>query len=337
MNIGVAIPFYQREPGILPRALASIRDQHLPPSVQVEVIVVDDQSPVPAAAEMAAFTDTDRILWHWITQTNAGPGAARNTGIDWLDGKDIRYLAFLDSDDEWRPDHLSNAVHALEAGGDFYFSDHSRTGDCDSYFDEDENVRAAMHRITAVDTTPVAGGVRMFGPGAINDAMLESYLSQTSTVVLRRAALGDLRFDPELRHAGEDYMLWLQLTLRGARICISDDRAVVCGTGINMYHGSYDWDSQDVLNRLSSEIVFHRKLDKLPLGAARAKMLSKYQEVRRLYAYLLLRKLAKRDLPFRTGLSQVMRHDPLLAVQAPLLIARFRRQDRRRLALSDDG
>lgn len=335
MNVGVVIPFYQREPGILPRALASIRGQRLPPGVQVEVIVVDDQSPVPAAAEMAAFTDSDRIRWHRIAQPNAGPGAARNTGIDWLNGKDLRYLAFLDSDDEWRPDHLAHALAALEAGGDFYFSDHSRTGDCDSYFNEDKNVRATMQGIKAVHAVLDRGGARMFAPGAINHAMLENYLSQTSTVVLRHTALGGLRFDPELRHAGEDYMLWLQLTLNGARICISDGIEVVCGTGINMYHGSYDWDSRDVLIRLSSEIVFHQKLDRLPLGAARPEMLRKFQEVRRLYAYLLLRKLAKRNLPARTGLSRVMRHDPLLAVQSPLLIARFLLQDRRRPAMSD--
>ncbi|MBB1499145.1 glycosyltransferase family 2 protein [Paracoccus sp. MC1862] len=335
MNVGVVIPFYQREPGILPRALTSIRSQRLPPDIQVEVIVVDDHSPVPAAEEMSAFADSDLIRWHVISQPNAGPGAARNTGIDWLESKDIRYLAFLDSDDEWRPDHLINALTALEGGGDFYFSDHSRTGDCDSYFNDDKDVRPTMHGIKAAHVMLDGGGARIFAPNAINDAMLENYLSQTSTVVLRRAALGNLRFDPELRHAGEDYMLWIQLALNGVRICISDEIEVVCGTGINMCHGSYDWDSKDALTRLSGEIVFHQKLNRLSLGTARSKVRKKLQECRRIYAYLLLRQMAKRNLPARTGLSQVMRHDPLLAVQAPLLIARFLLQDRRRLALSD--
>lgn len=337
MNVGVVIPFYQREPGILPRALASIRNQHLPSGVRLEVVVVDDQSPVPAAAEMAAFTDSDRIRWHLISQPNGGPGAARNTGIDWLDGKEIRYLAFLDSDDEWRPDHLANALAALEAGGDFYFSDHSRTGSWCSYFNEDRYVRATLAGIEATPMVPEEGGaVRIFAPGTINHAMLQNYLGQTSTVVLRRATLGDLRFDPELRHAGEDYMLWIQLALKGARICISDEIEVACGAGINMCFGSYDWNSRDVLMRLASEIVFHRKLDGLPLGGARGKVLERLQRYRRLYAYLLLRQVAKRRLPARTGLSRVMRHDPLLPVQAPLLIARFLLRDRRRLALSRD-
>lgn len=335
MNVGVVIPFYQRERGILPRALSSIRGQLLPPGVQVEVIVIDDSSPVPAAEEMATFSNDDRIRWNYIFQSNAGPGAARNMGIDWLDRKDIRYLAFLDSDDEWRPSHLANAIAALESGGDFYFSDHSRTLDCESYFNEDKNVRSTLHGINSTYTVPSGVNARIFAPNSINDAMLENYLSQTSTIVLRRTTLGNFRFDPELRHAGEDYMLWLQLALNGARICISYEIEVVCGTGINMYHGSYDWDSKDILVRLSSEIVFHRKLNRLPLGAAQAKVQRKFQECRRLYSYLLFRKMAKRSLSARTGLAQVMRHDPLLAIQAPLLIARFLLQDRRRLALSD--
>lgn len=336
MNLGVVIPFYQCESGILPRALTSIQEQRLPPGVRIEVIVVDDQSPVPAAEEMAAFADSDCIHWHMISQVNAGPGAARNTGIDWLDGKDIRYLAFLDSDDEWKPDHLANALAALEEGGDFYFSDHSRTNDCDSHFNEEKNVRATLNRIEAESMVLDGSRTQIFASHAIDDAILESYLGQTSTVVLRREALGHLRFDPELRYAGEDYMLWIQFALAGARICISHEVEVICGTGINMCHGSYDWDSKDVLNRLSGEIIFRQKLNKLPLGKARTKLLAKLQECRRLYAYLLLRQLAKRNLPAQTGLSRVIHRDPLLILQAPLLIARFLLLDRRRLALSDN-
>lgn len=334
MKVGIVIPFYQRSSGILPRALNSIREQVLPPGTELEVVVIDDQSPIPAKAEMAGFDASERIRWHRLEQPNGGPGAARNTGIDWLDDDDIDYLAFLDSDDEWRPDHLANALAALQAGGDFYFSDHSRTGDCRSYFNDDRNVRETMRGITADPAGVEINGARLFTPNSINDAMLENYLSQTSTVVLRRTALGSLRFDPELRNAGEDYMLWLQLALGGARICISDRIAVACGAGINMYHGSYDWDSTIILMRLSSEIAFHRKLQKLPLGKARANVQKKFQECRRLYAYLLLKRAATRTLPASTGLSTVMRHDPLLVAQAPLLVAQFVLRDRRRLVTS---
>ena len=38
-----------------------------------------------------------------IVQPNGGPGSARNTGLDSAP-PDTRYIAFLDSDDEWTPD-----------------------------------------------------------------------------------------------------------------------------------------------------------------------------------------------------------------------------------------
>ena len=52
--ITVVIPYFQREPGILARALASIAAQQACP-LSVHVIVVDDASPVPADAEIAGM------------------------------------------------------------------------------------------------------------------------------------------------------------------------------------------------------------------------------------------------------------------------------------------
>ena len=92
------------------------------------MIVVDDASPVPAADEMAALPAA--AMPHpvqVIRQPNAGPGGARNAGLDALPA-DARYVAFLDSDDEWSEDHLARAVAALQAGYDFYFADHIQLG-----------------------------------------------------------------------------------------------------------------------------------------------------------------------------------------------------------------
>ena len=50
----------------------------------------------------------DRIIG--IPQEHAGVSAARNTGIQHSSG---RLLAFLDSDDEWRPDKLNRQVRNI--------------------------------------------------------------------------------------------------------------------------------------------------------------------------------------------------------------------------------
>jgi|GEM_PF-1100331 len=66
-----------------------------------ELIVVDDGSTDGGMAALARFDDP-RI--RCLAQPNRGPGAARNTGMgaarhDWI--------AFLDADDLWMPDHLA--------------------------------------------------------------------------------------------------------------------------------------------------------------------------------------------------------------------------------------
>jgi succinoglycan biosynthesis protein ExoW len=43
--LAVIIPYYQRDPGILRRALDSVRGQDLPAALKVHVYLVDDGSP----------------------------------------------------------------------------------------------------------------------------------------------------------------------------------------------------------------------------------------------------------------------------------------------------
>ena len=49
-----------------------------------------------------------------LEQANAGPGAARNAGVEQARGE---FIAFLDADDEWLPDYLQESVTLLESLG----------------------------------------------------------------------------------------------------------------------------------------------------------------------------------------------------------------------------
>ncbi|MHC2422968.1 glycosyltransferase involved in cell wall biosynthesis [Sinorhizobium meliloti] len=108
-KLTVVIPYYQKEPGILRRALASVFAQTLE---DFHVLVIDDESPYPIADELAGLAQEERERITVIRQPNGGPGGARNTGLDNVPA-DSDFVAFLDSDDVWTPDHLLNAYQSM--------------------------------------------------------------------------------------------------------------------------------------------------------------------------------------------------------------------------------
>jgi glycosyltransferase involved in cell wall biosynthesis len=74
-----------------------------------ELVIVDDGSTDDTAARVGAFVDP-RI--RHVRQANHGPSHARNTGIARARG---RWIAFLDSDDEYRPRHLERRLRYVAA------------------------------------------------------------------------------------------------------------------------------------------------------------------------------------------------------------------------------
>ena len=103
VKISVIIPSYNRME-LLRRALKSVMAQVLAPS---EVIVVDDGSTDQTAAMVTREFPTVRL----ITQRNQGVSAARNRGIETSYGE---WISFLDSDDEWLPEKLSEQATLIQ-------------------------------------------------------------------------------------------------------------------------------------------------------------------------------------------------------------------------------
>ncbi len=92
----VVIPCHNGS-GTLREALTSVLSQSLRP---VRVILVDDGSTDGSAALVRTeFTDIEVIR-----QVNQGAAGARNTGVR---ASTAPYIAFLDADDAWEPEHLA--------------------------------------------------------------------------------------------------------------------------------------------------------------------------------------------------------------------------------------
>ena len=80
-----------------------------------EIIVVDDGSTDSTAQIVDSFISKEpRITL--IRQKNAGVSAARNAGFANSSGK---YIAYLDSDDVWKPNHLDLLLSRFEADKNF--------------------------------------------------------------------------------------------------------------------------------------------------------------------------------------------------------------------------
>lgn len=321
LRVAVVTPFYQTTPGLLTKALRSVFTQDLPPEVEVSVHVVDDASPSPAAPELEPFAPEERERIHLEVQENAGPGAARNTALDQLDPEQVDFVAFLDSDDEWRPQHLARALEALGKGFDFYFCDHTRFNSDTSYFLEAGRQSQAWREtrpefVTEIDPD---GPVLHVAHPHIFEAFLTEYLSQTSTVVYRFGKAASHRFNPEQRKAGEDFLFWLGL-LRAELQCVVDYRPEVhCGEGINLYASAYDFSSPKVVERVGYILLCNLKIKDDYWDYAQNKAFIQEQITRytRAYGYLFTRSLLMGQKPNLDLFRRIWRKAPGRALAVP--------------------
>ena len=109
-TVSVVIPTYDRA-DVLPRAMDSALGQTV---ADLELVVVDDGSTDDTEAVVADYDD-DRVRYV-AHERNRGANVARNTGVEAADGE---YVAFLDSDDEWKPTKLERQLDRLDGEDDW--------------------------------------------------------------------------------------------------------------------------------------------------------------------------------------------------------------------------
>lgn len=102
--VTVIIPTYKR-PRLVIQAISSVLKQTV---TDLEVLVVDDCSQDETRIVVESIPD---LRVHYVVhETNKGLPAVRNTGIRLARG---RYIAFLDDDDQWRPEKLERQLEVL--------------------------------------------------------------------------------------------------------------------------------------------------------------------------------------------------------------------------------
>ena len=165
-----------------------------------EVVLVNDGSPDTPELErvLAPYLEkhADQIVY--IRQENKRCAGARNTAIGRARGE---FLAFLDSDDVWLPDHLSAQMQLFEQDPtlDLVYANGLRVGD-------------PTRQIEFMTLCP------SHGPANFQALVMERCQISISTVVTRKVALVRAGLFDENLGRCDDYDMWLRAAFHGAKI-----------------------------------------------------------------------------------------------------------------------
>jgi len=302
-KVSVITPFFQRQPGLLRKAIESVAAQKNV-SAKVEVVVVDDGSPTTAESEVEGLALPPNVTVRIVKQSNRGCYPTCNVALNNV-GEDSDYIAFLDSDDVWFESHLANAIWALEKGYDWYFSDFYQLNQTVSAFRRGGRLNLADHKKLEPSEAIYDFSVDMF------DQVLKGNVLGTSTIVYSRAKLGDLRYLEDFRHTGAEYILWLNMAVRSNRIAFSMEPECRYGGGVNIFSEA-SWGTDKFLTVRQDEMKYRKYI----LGHftvsqdQRRHLKKKIQESRFNFCLAMIHNVLHNGMVAKSILMQQLRADP---------------------------
>lgn len=185
LKFSVIIPTYNRSDRIV-GAIRSILNQTY---ADFEIIVVDDGSTDDTQKIISTIEDP-RV--HYVFQSNKERGAARNTGTKLATGD---YITFLDSDDEFLPNHLETVNKFIQKhrGYDVF---------CTSY---------KMRSKEKTNSITMPDNIRL--------KLLKGNFLSCNGVFLPRKIANDFLFSEDRSMSGlEDWELWLRIASKKSMI-----------------------------------------------------------------------------------------------------------------------
>jgi glycosyltransferase involved in cell wall biosynthesis len=183
IDVSIITPYYNTEE-LFVETFVSLQAQSLQ---NWEWVIVDDGSTDEESVKRLAGVATKDERIRVIRQTNAGPGAARNTAFHNTSG---RYVCLLDSDDMVEPTYLEKCVWLLDSNPEFAF--------CNSL-----SVFCGEQEFLYVHNFERGKALLQANVGPINS-------------VIRRSAYADCGgFDESIRFGHEDWDFWLAMAKAG--------------------------------------------------------------------------------------------------------------------------
>ncbi|GER67490.1 putative teichuronic acid biosynthesis glycosyltransferase TuaG [Weizmannia acidilactici] len=180
-----------------------------------EMIVVDDGSTDDTVKKLLRLEAEDSRIRVEALQENGGAARARNIALNYAKG---RYVAFLDSDDRWKPEKLERQLGFMEKNGHaFTFTGYEMIG-------RDGNpLNKAVHAPSCVCYTD----------------MLKNSIIGCLTVMIDRGQLGHIQM-PNIR-TRQDYATWLSILKQGTAAYGLDENLAEYRVGNNASLSSNKW------------------------------------------------------------------------------------------------
>lgn len=201
-KITIIIPHFRRLNFTL-QALKSIKAQQGIEEEAIRIIVCDEEYSRETKRQLMKVCPKVSYLRN---RHREGPGGNRQTGLDKVTSK---YVLFLDSDDQLKPNYLEDMLAVLESNPKVVGVTCMSHPQFEAGFD-------FKHRLKLLPLT-VIRDISLFAT-IFNRSQLFSaafYLCQLSHIIFRTQSLKRFKFNYDYRRGGEDWDLISQAVLQG--------------------------------------------------------------------------------------------------------------------------
>lgn len=185
--ISIITPVYNAET-FIEETIKSVMDQSYD---HWEMILIDDCSTDNTRIKLSKYKQIDNRIKIVHLKENKGPAIARNTGLNQAKG---RYIAFLDSDDQWLPHKLDKQLNFMQKKAIAF-----------SY--------TAYNRVQMIGNRKESSKEVMIPDHVTYKDLLKENVIGCLTVMIDTSLTGPIQM-VNIR-TRQDYALWLELTRRG--------------------------------------------------------------------------------------------------------------------------
>ena len=240
--VSVVVPTFNRDFCIAETLKSALQQTHQ----ELEILVIDDGSTDNTEAVVGDLARSDDRI-NYVYQENKGVSAARNHALRLSTGD---YIAFLDSDDIWKPWKIElqldcfnrfpelgmiwTDMEAIDANGQLQASRYLRTMySAYTWYPTEELFphSSPLSDISSEIADVVADNKLYYGD--IFSQMIVGNLVHTSTVLMNRDRLEKVgEFCEEMLKGGEDYQFHL-MTCREGLVALADIPSIQYRIGMN--------------------------------------------------------------------------------------------------------